>query len=76
MVNTTMLNTKKLTIILSTSFLTGLFWLAPLANAFAQALHHPPRVPEIDLGLAVSGLAMLGGGVLLIADRFRRRRRR
>jgi hypothetical protein len=33
-----------------------------------------PRVPELDPSLAVSGLAMLGGGFLLIADRLRNRK--
>ena len=74
MVNTKKVSTKKLTTIVSTSLVTGLFWLAPLTSAFAQTAHRPPRVPEIDPALAISGLAMLGGGILLIADRFRRRR--
>lgn len=35
----------------------------------------PPRVPELDPGLMVTGVAMLGGGLLVIADRFRRRKK-
>jgi hypothetical protein len=35
----------------------------------------PPRVPELDPGLAISGVAMLGGGLLVLADRFRRRKK-
>jgi len=69
------LNAKKLTTILVASLVLGLLFLAPLSNAFAAPLHRPPpRVPEIDPSIAISGLAMLGGGVLLIANRFRRRR--
>jgi hypothetical protein len=69
-----MVNRNNVKTILSISMVTGLLWLAPLAIAFAQPAHRPPRVPEIDPALAISGLAMLGGGILLIADRFRRRR--
>lgn len=35
----------------------------------------PPRVPELDPRLAMSGVAMLGGGLLLIANQFRRRKK-
>jgi len=43
-------------------------------GAFAQspgptAVH---RAPEIDAGAAVSALALLSGGALMLADRFRR----
>jgi hypothetical protein len=84
------LNTKKITIILLTSLVVALLLGAGHSTAFAQTIGGglgnllcpplclklpPPRVPEIDPNMAFSGLAMLSGGVLLIADRFRRRQR-
>lgn len=47
---------------------SGLLLLALRGTALAVA-----RVPEIDPGTAASGLAILAGAVLFLAERFRRR---
>ncbi len=36
--------------------------------------HHHHRAPELDPTLVGSGLAVLGGSVLLLIERYRRRR--
>jgi len=43
--------------------------------ALARGLQAPSPVPEIDPGSIKAALTLLGGGVLLMADRFRRRSR-
>lgn len=48
----------------------GLLLLALGGTAMAK----PPMAPEIDPSLLGSGLALLAGGVLVVAERYRRRR--
>jgi hypothetical protein len=77
---------KSLAIALSAGLVAVSLATAPFAKAFADQQEQfptnpipphrsPPRVPELDPGLAMSGVAMLGGGLLVIADRFRRRKK-
>ena len=48
--------------------------LGPAAVAFAHPGHgHHHRGPEIDPGSLGSGLALLGGSVALLLERFRRK---
>lgn len=54
----------------------GLALVLAVCCGVAQAAPPPPHVaPEIDPGSMQAALALLGGGVLLVADRFRRRTR-
>ena len=48
----------------------GLFLLALGGTAMAKR----PTAPEIDPSLLGSGLALLAGGVLVVLERYRRRR--
>jgi hypothetical protein len=50
------------------AMVAGGFLLVFLACA-SPALAGPPVVPEIDPGSAVSGLTLLAGGMLLLADK-------
>ena len=34
----------------------------------------PPRIPEIDPGSITSALALLGGGILMLTDKFSRKK--
>ena len=43
--------------------------------AFAGVVTPPPRVPEIDPALAISGLALVGAASALVLERVRRRRK-
>ena len=52
------------------AIVAGGFLLVFLACA-SPALAGPPVVPEIDPGSAVSGLTLLAGGMLLLADKLR-----
>ncbi len=59
----------------NTSFLT---WAIGLALVFAATAGtamaaDPPSAPEINPAAATSALALLAGGMLLIAGRFRRK---
>jgi hypothetical protein len=67
---------RKLKRIFVASWLLAVLLLGSLSSAFAQVAlkGHPVHVPEIDPSMAISGLAMLSGGVLLLMDRFRRSR--
>lgn len=47
----------------------GLLWLAGSGSASAGT-----RVPEMDPGSAVSGIALAIGAALLLVERYRRRR--
>jgi hypothetical protein len=49
-----------------------LVFLAVASPALGQSVLTP--VPEIDPGTAVSGITLLAGGVLLLADKFRMRK--
>lgn len=44
-----------------------------LAAGHDHHWHHWGHAPEIDPSLIGSGLALLGGGLLLLIDRYRRR---
>jgi hypothetical protein len=44
-------------------------------SAFAGTAMATPSTPEIDPGTGASALALLSGGILLLTDRFYRRRR-
>jgi hypothetical protein len=44
--------------------------------AFAKPHPHPVEAPEIDLRLAIQGLALAGGAAALIWEGIRRRRRK
>ena len=52
------------------AMVAGGFLLVFLACA-SPALAGPPVVPEIDPGSAVSGLTLLAGAMLLLADELR-----
>ena len=52
-----------------------LLHMAGLAHAFPPPPPPPHGAPELDLNTLRSGLALLGGGVLLLAERFRRNRK-
>jgi len=83
------MRTKNLAIALSATLVVGPLATASFSKAFANQREreehivtkyykeHPraPRVPECDPGVATSSLAMLGGGLLLISDRLRRRKK-
>ena len=46
-----------------------LVFAAVAGRALAQDIHPPPpQVPEIDPGSAMSGISLLAGGMLLLAD--------
>jgi len=44
-----------------------------ILNAFAVPIYARDSVPEIDPGSAASGLALLVGGAIVVANRVRRR---
>ncbi|HTU92777.1 MAG TPA: hypothetical protein VMF69_22035 [Gemmataceae bacterium] len=52
----------------------GLALVLAACSGMAQALP-PSSTPEIDPGSMQAALMLLSGGVLLVADRFRRRAR-
>jgi hypothetical protein len=57
------------------AMVTGGLLLVFIASA-SPALAQPPpdnfvRVPEIDPGSAMSGITLLAGGILLLADKLR-----
>ncbi len=53
----------------------SLFLLVFAGTALAHWHHHPRHhAPELDPTLIGSGLAVLGGSVLLLLERYRRRR--
>ena len=54
-------------------FGSGSLLLLTLAGT-ARAGYPPPAAPEIDPSLLGSGLAVLAGGVLVVMERYRRRR--
>jgi hypothetical protein len=47
---------------------------AAVAGAALAQDFHPPQTPEIDPGSAMSGISLLAGGMLLLADKFRRKK--
>lgn len=42
--------------------------------ALGSVAHAIEAVPELDPGTATSGVALLGGGAMLLIERYRRRR--
>jgi len=48
------------------------FGFALMLSALSVPAWAGPQVPEIDPGLATSAMALLGGGLLMIAGRRRR----
>ena len=53
------------------SFVTLMFWLSLAGTAFAQSASRYYRVPEIDIGSAVSAIALLMGSWALLGERLR-----
>ena len=53
----------------------GLALVVAGAASVAMAAPPPPGVPEIDAGSMASALAMAAGGVALLSDRLRRRKK-
>jgi hypothetical protein len=51
-----------------------LVFLALASPALAQVPTTSTAVPEIDPSTAVSGITLLAGGMLLLADKFRMRK--
>jgi hypothetical protein len=50
-----------------------LVFAAVACPALAQDIH-PPDVPEIDPGSAMSGISLLAGGMLLLAGKLRKKK--
>ena len=51
-----------------------LVFAAVAGTALAQGDFHPPDAPEIDPGSAMSAISLLAGGMLLLADKVRRKK--
>jgi hypothetical protein len=51
----------------------GLALIVAATANYAIAGGGVPDVPEIDPGTVVTGLSLLGGGLLLMVDRYRRK---
>jgi hypothetical protein len=53
---------------------TGGFLLVFAAVAGSALAQNHPDAPEIDPGSALSGISLLAGGMLLLADKLRRKK--